>query len=209
MTKKIITFICFLLVMLIPLSAQDQEQVPEDDDYIGVVSYSKGEQIFSLNAGAIFPLINFAPFHTDDEPWYGSIDTVNIGIAGSLKWGSFIKDNLLIGAELSGMFATTDNRTLAMIPISFVASYYFIKYPFEFPVYINAGLSLNTLDEYFRVNPIIKPGAGAYWNFNGEWAFGINVDYWFIPDLYFSEDYAYQSRIANFLQLNLSAVYHF
>ena len=107
------------------------------------------------------------------------------------------------------MFATTENRTLTMIPVSFVTEYYFIAYPFEFPIYINTGISLNTLDNYFKITPSIKPGAGVYWNFNGEWAFGLNVDYWFIPELYFSEEYASESRIGNFLQANLSAVYHF
>ena len=207
MTKKIIALICFLLVMIVPMFAQEQE--PSDDDYIGVVSYTKGEQIFSLNAGAIFPLFNLAPFSDASLTLSETLSSVSPGVAGSIKWGTFISDNFFLGAELCGMFATTYNQTLTMVPISFTAGYYFIKYPFEFPIYINAGFSLNTWDEYFRVTGSIKPGAGAYWNFNGDWAFGLNLDYWFLPELYFSDTLADQSRIANFLQLSLSAVYHF
>lgn len=210
MTKKIITIICLLLICIIPLFAQENDQVTPEDDYVGVVSYSKGEQIFSLNAGAIFPLFTLAPLHADGEELVTSLDdSTNIGIAGNLKWGTFVADNLLLGVELGGMFAATENRTLTMIPISFVTTYYFIAYPFEFPIYLNAGVALNTLDNYFKITPSFKPGAGAYWNFNGEWAFGLNFDYWFIPEIYFSTEYASQSRIANLLQISLSGVYHF
>ena len=207
MTKKIITLICLILLIVLPVIAQDNEE--SDDDYVGVVAYTTGEQVFSVNAGAIFPLFTLAPFHEDGEPLIGSLSSCKIGISGSLKLGFFVADNFAIGGELAGMFAKTENRTLTMIPLSFTAAYYFIKYPFEFPVYANIGVSLNTLDDYFKVTPLIKPGAGAYWNMNGEWAFGLNFDYWFMPELYFSDEFADQSRIANFLQLSLSAVYHF
>jgi len=207
LTKKIIAVICLLVLITIPVFSQEDD--PIEDDYAGVVAYSTGEQVFSINAGAMIPLFNLAPFHTADEPVIGPLTSAKTGVAGSLKLGFFVLDNFMLGGELAGMFATTENRTLTMIPLSFVTSYYFLKYPFEFPIHLNVGISMNSLDEYFKVTPLIKPGAGVYWNMNGEWAFGLNFDYWFMPELYFSEEYASQSRIANFLQISLSAVYHF
>lgn len=204
--KKI--FALLLLTFLIILPAFSQEDAEIEDDYAGITAYGVGEQVFALNAGAVFPLFNIAPFNTDGDA-VTALSGLKIGIAGSLKWGSFIKDNLSLGVELAGMSAKTDNRRLTMIPISFVTTYYFISYPFEFPIYINAGFSLNTLDEYFRVTPSIKPGAGAYYNINGEWTVGLNLDYWFMPEIYFTDALAEQSRIANFLQLSFSGVYHF
>lgn len=207
MTKTFIAIVCLLILILTPVFSQ--EDIPSEDEYDGFVSYSSGDQVFSINAGTIIPLFNLAPFHTEEETAIGSLSSAKVGVAGSLKLGFFVRDNLLLGGELAGMFSVTENRTLYMIPLSFVTSYYFIKYPFEFPVYMNVGVSMNTLDDYFKITPLIKPGAGAYWNFNGEWAFGLNFDYWFIPELYFSEEYVSESRIANFLQISLSALYHF
>ena len=209
MIKKITTLLFLTAVLLLPIAAQDSEPA-DDDDYIGIVSYGEGEQIFSLNGGLIFPLFNIAPFYdaTAGETLITSIEGTNMGFGGSLKWGAFVQDNLLLGVEFGGIFASTENRTLTMIPISFITAYYFIFYPFEFPIYINTGLSLNTLDDYFRITALIKPGISAYWNINGEWSLGLNCEYWLLPEFYFDE-YMYQSRISNFLQLNISAVYHF
>lgn len=207
MTKKIITSIFLALLLFYPIFGQENDET--EDDYAGITSYGVGDQLFSLNAGAIIPLFNLAPFSTADEASFTSLSSLKTGLAGSIKWGAFIRDNLSLGAELCGMFASTDNRSLTMIPISFVTTYYFINYPFEFPLSVNAGFSLNTLDDYFKITPIIKPGFGAYWNFNIDWAFGINIDYWIVPEIYFSDEFAGESRIANFLQINLSGVYHF
>jgi len=204
--RNVITVCCLLLLTLFPVFAQEEDST---DDYIGVTAYSTGEQVFALNALGIIPLFNIVPFPADGESSIGSLDSVKPGIAGSLSLGFFVMDNFMIGGELGGMIAFTENRSLSMVPITFTAAYYFIKYPFEFPVSLDAGITLNSLDDYFKVTPIIKPGAGAYWNLNGEWAIGLKMDYWFMPELYFSDELKSQSRIANFLQLSLSGVYHF
>ncbi len=202
MTKKIIALLCLSILFIGYI-------VAEDDDYEGVTAYSRGEQIFSLNGGAIFPIGNFVLFPQGDETATAALSSTNIGIAGSLKWGAFVIDNLLLGAEINGMLATTYNRTLTMVPISFAASYYFIYYPFEFPVYLNVGFSLNKLNDLFRVSAFIKPGFGVFWKFNEDWAFGLKTNWWILPEIYFQEEYSNQSRIANFIDLSLSAVYHF
>jgi hypothetical protein len=207
--KTLIKKLIILLLMTLIFTGIIYSQSDENDEYIGTVAYTQGEQLFSLNAGAVFPLFTLNLSPAAAEPAVVALDAVKVGVAGALKWGTFVADNLLVGAELSGMFSLTANRTLSMVPLSATAAYYFLAYPFEFPVYLNAGLSFNSLGDYFVVTPSVKPGFGAYWNMDGEWAFGLNFDYWFMPDIYFNEEFADQSRIGNFLQISLSAVYHF
>lgn len=192
--------------MTVSVFAQDAETT---DDYQGVTSYSTGEQIFTLSAAPIFPLFTIAPFAGSGEAVVNALSSTNIGICGGLKWGTFVTDNYYLGVDLSGMFTSTSSRTLSMIPISFSTGYYFLSWPFEFPVYINAGVSFNTLGDYFMITPAIRPGFGAYYNITDEWSVGLNAEYWFMPEIYFSGDYVEQSMIANFLQVGISAVFHF
>ena len=204
--KKLILLSVLLSVLTFGLAAQDDGIT---DDYAGVTSYSTGEQIFSLNAGAIFPLFTISPNPEDGAEVLNFLTTTNIGVSGSLKWGTFVLDNFYLGIDLTGMFATTSNRTLSMIPISFTTGYYFIVWPFEIPVYLNTGFSFNTLGDYFTITPSIRPGFGVYYNVTDDWAVGLNADYWFMPEIYFSGEFVNQSMIANFAQVSISAVFHF
>lgn len=206
MNKKTILLLCLLTLLTVTVFAQDEEKT---DDYLGVTAYSTGEQIFSLNAGPIIPLFTIATSPATGTEAVSALTSTNIGVAGGLKWGSFVADNFYLGIDLTGMFTTTANRTLSMIPISFTTGYYFIVWPFEFPIYLNTGLSFNTLGTYFTITPSIKPGIGAYWNITDEWAIGLNAEYWFMPEIYFSGEFLNQSLIANFLQINLTGVFHF
>ncbi|MDC7124386.1 MAG: hypothetical protein PQJ46_02385 [Spirochaetales bacterium] len=206
MIKKILTILLLATLICFPLFSKDDENVT--DEYEGITAYSQGQQLLTMTLGGIFPLFNILP----QAPTGSVIEdfgTLNIGVAGGIKWGSFIRDNLSLGAEIAFSFETTANRTLNMIPITFVTSYYFMAYPFEFPIYIGTGAAISIIDDYFRVIPIIKPGFGVYWNFNDDWAFGLDVNYWFMPEIYLWGDYQDESSIGNFLHASLSAVYHF
>ncbi|MBI9105551.1 MAG: hypothetical protein JEZ04_02340 [Spirochaetales bacterium] len=206
MNRKILLLLCLLTLLSVNVFAKDGEQT---DDYLGVTAYSPGEQIFSLNAGAIIPLFTIATAAPDGTDIINPLISTNLGIVGGLKWGSFIADNFYLGIDLTGMFTSSSTRTLSMIPISFTTGYYFIAWPFEFPIYLNTGFSFNTLGDYFTITPCIRPGLGAYWNITEEWAVGLNAEYWFIPEIYFSGNYVEQSLIANFLQISLTGVFHF
>jgi hypothetical protein len=195
-----------LTLLTVSVFAQEAKPV---DDYLGVTAYSTGEQIFSLTAGPIIPLFTIAPSPAAGDEVITMLSSTNIGVAGGLKWGSFVADNFYLGVDLTGMFGATANRTLSMIPISFTAGYYFLVWPFEFPVYLNTGFSFNTLGDYFTITPSIRPAVGAFWNITEEWAIGLNAEYWFMPEIYFTGDYINQSLIANFLQISLSGVFHF
>lgn len=55
----------------------------------------------------------------------------------------------------------------------------------------------------------MRPGFGAYWDYTTSWAFGVNLYYWWIPQIYTSTALADQTRYGNFLTITLSALYHF
>ncbi len=210
MKKKLVPILLTAMIITVfPITAQTSEE-DVSDDYIGKSAYSTGEQVFNINAGAIFPLFTIAPFASEGTSAINpDIGETSIGLTGSLEFGAFVMDNLMLGGELSGMFAATPNRVLTMVPISFTAAYYFMFYPIEVPVHLNIGMSFNTLGDYFTMTPVIKPGIGALWNINDEWAIGLNAEYWFIPEIYYSDEFKDQSRIANFLELGISGSYHF
>jgi hypothetical protein len=186
-------------------TGQNEERSPERyqiDDF--VPTYALGDQMMLINLGVIIPL--FFALGPD-----GMTDTnLSLGVTGNLQWHSFLTPKVTLGGELGGMFAFSPSRTLYMVPITFRASYWFENYPFEFPVYLGVGINFSRLpDEAFKVDPIIKPGVSAFWNMNSEWAFGVNMVYWIVPQIYFEDDLADENRIGNFLDITLSALYRF
>ena len=44
---------------------------------------------------------------------------------------------------------------------------------------------------------------------NAEWAFGLRTQYWIVPEIYFSEDLSDYTAFGNFLDIGLSAKFHF
>jgi hypothetical protein len=116
-----------------------------------------------------------------------------------------------IGGEGGGMFAFTPNdNNLFMLPVTIRYSYFLRKYPFDFPLTIAAGANFVRLNSDFRILPIVKPGISGFWNYSTSWAFGVNVVYWWTPDIYMGPEPPHeQSRIGHFLEFSLSARYHF
>ena len=201
MNLKKLTFFCLLFCfLLITIYAQNEDKDIYDQ------KYDLGDQIFAIKAGLFIPLFytspNFSVYSTN----------LSIGGIGSLEWSAFINSKVTLGGELSGMFAFSPNdRVLYMIPFTFKVSYYFSKYPFEFPIYCGAGVSFNTIGDSFHADFILKPGASVLWNFNHEWAFGFNAVYWWIPQVYSGSGLvpASHTMFGNFLETTLSAMFRF
>lgn len=172
----------------------------------GQISYSKGDQKFSLNAGLFLPLF-FASAETGVTP---ALENTKPGITGSISWMSFLNAATGLGFEFGGSYALTQNlRPFFMIPILGKFSYTFNRYPIEVPLAVGAGINFFKLDDMFTVTPILKPEAGFYWNWSSEWAFGVNISYWFVPEIYFSQELRQFSMLGNFLDIRLSAMYSF
>lgn len=205
-TKRIVLYILLIVLLLVPLSgaAQDDAMPQEEEEESGPTSsYSLGDQMFSINAGIFVPLFFFGGETA-------ARTNLSIGGAGSLEWSAFLNSHLSLGGELAGCFSFSPlGRTLAIIPVTVKLSYFFFPYPFEIPIFLGGGVNFVTLEDSVYIGPILKPGMSFYWNINGTWAAGINLVYWFSPQWYTKQELISQSRYGNFLEITLSALYHF
>jgi len=200
-----LTFILFLFLSSdnVFLHAQDNDE-REEDGVVTLQYYSLGDQMFSINLGLLVPLF----FHNPE----GGITKTNLSLggAGSLEWDAFLNNNLSLGGELGGGFTISPlKRVLIMIPITVKMSYFIRKYPFEFPLFLSAGICFTKLDDLLYIGPIVKPGFSAYWNITPQWAIGINAAYWWVPEFYLKGNLKEQARFGNFAEFSLSGLYHF
>lgn len=202
--KSSIILVMLVFILSFPVYAQDNDS-PETDE-IYETAYDLGDQIFTIKAGLFFPLFFMSPGFD-----FASTN-LSMGGVGSLEWSTFVNSRVSLGGEFGGMFAFSPNdRILYMMPLTFKISYFYRKYPFEFPLYCGAGITFNNIDDAFHLDLILKPGASVLWNFNPEWAFGFNLVYWWIPQLYTGNGKvpADNTRFGNFLETTLSALFHF
>jgi len=169
--------------------------------------YGIGDQTFSINAGTILPLFIFGV----DGNAYGGFSKLSLGAAGSLRWGTFLNNEMTIGVDVGGMFAITKlDRVLVMLPVSALYTYALRFYPFEVLFQAGLGVNFTKLVDDLYIGPVLKPGASFYWNYSGEWSFGIQAEYWFVPEIYFGKNIpAEQSAFGNFLGITLTTLYHF
>ena len=204
--KKFILLLTLLVFISSPIFAAKDDD--EDDDYEDtyVESYSLGDQMFFINAGLFIPLF----FFDKDMEVYDT--NLTLGGNGSLSWQVFLSNHLSVGAELGGMFALSPNkRILYMIPLTAKATYWFRFYPFEIPIGLGLGGNLSILEEAAHIDFIAKPQIGFYWNLNEEWAFGLNVTYWFVPQIYSGSGKVSKehSMFGNFMDASLSVLFRF
>ena len=181
----------------------------QDDEPRFVPTYGLGDQMMTINLGVFIPLF----FAGGPD---GVADTnLSLGGTGNLQWTTHISNNVAVGGELGGMFAFSPSRTLFMVPITARVEYFFRNYPWEFPVHLGAGMNISRIpDEATKIDPILKPGISMYYNTTGEWAFGANLVYWWVPQFYgdteFQDpDLGDEDRFGNFLELSFSALYRF
>ncbi len=174
-----------------------------------VPTYGLGDQMMTINLGLFIPLF-FASEAEGINP-----TNLSLGGTGNLQWTTHLSNNVAVGGELGGMFAVSPSRTLFMVPITARVEYYFRNYPWEFPIHLGAGMNISRIpDEATKIDPILKPGVSLYYNTAGDWAFGANLVYWWIPQIYFDNDFEDpdledENRFGNFLDLSFSALYRF
>ena len=204
--KKIILLLTLLIFISGSLFAasDDDEDVDDIDTY--VESYSLCDQMFIINAGLFIPLFFF------DRG--GDVMKTNLTLGGNLSflWQVFLSNHISVGGELGGMFALSPNKhVLYMIPLTVKATYWFRFYPFEIPISLGLGGNLSILEEAAHIDFIAKPQVGFYWNFNEEWAFGLNVTYWFVPQIYSGSGKVESghSMFGNFMDASLSVLFRF
>jgi hypothetical protein len=204
----------FLLTLfvwaLFPLAAQDFDQgggagedgpeLPIESDWPDVMPelYSRGDKMFGISIGPMLPTV----FVYEN----GGVKEGNIGVGGggSLAYTYFFNGHLFMGGDLGGMFAITKaENALFIVPIGLRLGYQFILGRFEFPLSLLAGIAPQTYLEKNFLGFFAKPSASAFWRFNPDWSFGLNVAWLWVPQ------WAMRTAHGNFLELSLSARYHF
>lgn len=206
MTKNKKLLLSALLLTLFSwtfLYSQDQEETKPQK----IELYGLGDQNFSINVGAIFPLFFFDPTPVDGGSSFAGTN-LTVGGEGSLLYEVFLTSNFKVGLELGGMFAFSPNdNSFFMVPITARAAYEFHFGQFSLPFYLGLGVNILTYEEVTDVQFIMKPGVSLYWNYNSDWSFGGNLVYWIAPEIIPSNNE--YDRIGNFLDFTISARYHF
>jgi len=201
-----------ILLLFIPglyaqeLPSEDQGDIEFDSDYANYRPslYTMGDKIFTISLGTLFP-VYFA----------GAVENNNHGIrpvggTGSLAFSFFINSSVFLGGELSGMFlATRGGNMFYMVPIGARVGYQFIFRRFEFPITFMIGGAPTLYLETNHFGFFMKAGASAFFRFNPDWSFGLNAFWWFAPQWPKSEDGVRYNVYGNFVELTLSARYHF
>jgi hypothetical protein len=198
------------VVLLLPLAAQDFDddgspgdgspELPIESDWPDIMPdvYSRGDKLFGISIGPVFPLLFI---HESEGVQEGNI---GIGGGGSLAYSYFFNAHLFVGGELGGMFAATKaQNALFLVPMGLRVGYQFILGRFEFPLSLLVGFAPQTYLEKNYAGLFVKPSASVFWRFNPDWSFGLNAAWWWVPQ------WAEETVHGNFMELYLSARYHF
>ena len=94
---------------------------------------------------------------------------------------------------------------LFIIPFGPRVGYKFVFNRFEFPITLMIGAAPQSYLEKRYFGMIIKGGASGFFRFNADWSFGLNAQWWVLPQRPENN----KDVVGNFLELSLSARYHF
>jgi hypothetical protein len=187
-----------LLLAALPLTAQD---APETDAAPSVSAYAFGDQALSISLGPFIPLFFLAPGGA------AAPTQLTLGGTGSISWMAYLSGAVRVGAEIGGMFAFSPNgNVLLALPILARAQYVLTFYPFEVPLSLGVGMNIVKYQDQATIDLLVKPGVSGLWIYDSKWSFGLNLAWWW--DMQFATDPA-QSRVGNFLEVSLTALYHY
>jgi hypothetical protein len=193
-----VALLAVLLLCAFPLAAQEP---PEGETAPVVSAYALGDQVLSLSLGPFIPLF----FLAND----GTVSSTNltVGGTGSIAWSAYLTGAIRVGAEIGGVFAFSPNmNVLLMLPILARAQYVMTFFPIEVPLSLGVGMNIVKYNDLATIDLLIKPGASAMWIYDSKWSFGLNLAWWW--DMQFSSE-PLKSRTGNFLEVSLTALYHY
>ena len=181
------------------------EDIFGEEDWGGYIAelYSRGDQTFTISLGLIFPAI-----FTNNGQRIDHHFSPPVGGTGTLVYTYFFTSNIFFGAEIGVKFNRTLARnTIFLIPIGARAGWQFVFRRFEFPLFGTIGFAPQRYLNLSLVGLFTKLGAGAYYRFNPDWSFGLNVDWNWYPQRPKGEKS--KNVNANIIGVTISARYHF
>lgn len=193
--------------------AEEKEEPSEDGETATepasapLILHQQGDTSFAINAGLVVPLFNLDMDANIQDP------NISPGPYGSLQWAMYMNRSFKAGFEIGGFMGFSPNgNSMVMVPLTAMATYEWNFYPFTIPVHLGIGANIVRYKEFFNLDFLVKPGTGVYWNMENQWAFGLNLFYlWDIQRAEFEESSSQPdpSRFGNFMEISLSALYHF
>jgi hypothetical protein len=191
--------VLFLSAGTLPLAAQSDD-LTYDHRVVG-------DRALSILIGPVLP----EGFQT----FGGTLEKSNLFAVGGtlgLSLDFYLDDHWSVGGSLRGnaTFSVNEN-TLFLVPITVEGKYEFKVFPFSFPVGMGAGICFTSYLTSNTLDYILMPMAGAYWNMNSSWSFGINATQWIVFEPYSGGGSvpSSNSRIGYFFDPSLSAIFHF
>jgi hypothetical protein len=199
-------FLLLLMAFFTPLLNAQEEEPGDFDPDMGEIympeQYTRGDQIFSITLGFVFPVAFFNNGEKIDhnfEPPIGGI--------GALGYNFFLTPNIFVGAEISGMFLSTlGQNTAFFIPIGARVGYQFIVWRFEIPLSLTAGVAWHRYLNQGYFGMYLKAGGAVFYRFNADWSFGINANWCWLPEWTNEPEKNVDGHIA---EVTLSVRYHF
>jgi hypothetical protein len=199
--RPALAIIAFLTLGMAPLFAADAPvKTPSQ--------YGLGDQTLSINAGLFIPLFLLPTGTALLAPAAGgTAPHLSLGAVGSLSWAAYVAPQVRLGIDVAGDFTLSPNgNSLLMLPFVAKGSYVFTVYPFEIPLSLGIGMNIIKYVDKSTIDLLIRPGVSGLWIYNSSWSFGLNLNWWF--DIQFAANPA-DSRTGNFLEVSLTALYHF
>lgn len=193
-----------LIPMLLLLTGLIFNSFAREESIVGLSEHELGDQTISINAGPFIPL----PFMEFDGTSYDANQT--LGITGALHWNAYLNAFLRLGVEIGGSITFgPDMTTFLMMPVTVKGTYVFNYDRFEFPLFLGAGANIIKYgsENLYDVTLIMKPGFAAYYRYNSNISFGLNVSWWW--NVEFPADDHNRAIMGNSLEISPSLFYHF
>jgi len=191
----------FILVMT-GFSQAAETDLPETKTEV-FANYDLGDNFIMLNVGTMIPLF----FQDTSGKTYSS--NLTPGVQGSLRWISYLNPVLNIGADLNGFVTFSPNLPYLAASLTGLVSYDLRVDPLLIPLHFGIGATMSSFAENLAIDLTLKAGTSLIWAYDSSWSFGLNLFYWWIPQIYTGPTPpASDTRFGNFLEITLSAMYH-
>ncbi|MCL2442136.1 MAG: hypothetical protein FWD13_01565 [Treponema sp.] len=197
-------FLILLLGFQVLLFAQDDNDPAIEidwDDYT-IDLYAAGDQSFIMALGVVFPTVFINNGTVIDHQF-----SPPVGGAGTLIYNYYLQPFLFTGAEIGLMFLPTiGGNTIFLVPLGLRFGTQFLIWRLEFPISLTVGVSWHNYLNLGYFGLFVKAGAAAFYRATSDWSFGLTANWSLFPQ--WTSDPS-KNVYGNFLELTLSARYHF